>query len=83
MKMKARTVVGRGEKSLLCDPGSELRLGGGEKRRAKTINGMEKKKEILTRGLSEQQAVKNASACFVVWPAVLFAEGCCFRPWPI
>ena len=27
-KCKAQTVVGRGEKSLLCDPGSELRLGG-------------------------------------------------------
>ena len=26
-KCKARTVVGRGVKSLLCDPGSELRLG--------------------------------------------------------
>ena len=25
--MKARTVAGRGEKSLLCDPGSELRVG--------------------------------------------------------
>ena len=28
-----------GEKSLLCDPGSELRLGGRENRRAKMING--------------------------------------------
>ena len=27
---KARTVAGRGKKSLLCDPGSELRLGGRE-----------------------------------------------------
>ena len=27
-----RTVAGRGEKSLLCDPGSKLRLGGREKR---------------------------------------------------
>ena len=26
-KMKPRTVMGRGEKSLLSDPGSELRLG--------------------------------------------------------
>ena len=38
-----------GEKSLLCDPGSELRLGGRENRRAKTINGMEKKKKKKTR----------------------------------
>ena len=35
--------MGRGKKSLLCDPGSELRLGGRENRRAKIINGMKKK----------------------------------------
>ena len=37
-----------GEKSLLCDPGSELRLGGKENSRAKIINGcgkIKKKKE--------------------------------------
>ena len=28
IKMKARTVVGRGEEGPLCDPGSELLLGG-------------------------------------------------------
>ena len=27
IRMKARIVVGRGEKSLICDPGSELLLG--------------------------------------------------------
>ena len=27
METKARTVVGRGEKSLFSDPGSELRIG--------------------------------------------------------
>ena len=44
--MKARTVVGRGEKSLLCEPGSELRVGSRERRRcAKIINGMSKKKK--------------------------------------
>ena len=26
IKMKARTVAGRGEESLLCDPGSDLRV---------------------------------------------------------
>ena len=38
--------MGRGgeEPATVCDPGSELRLGGREKRRAKIINGMEKKK---------------------------------------
>ena len=35
----------RGEKSLLRDPGSELRLGGRENRRAKIMNGTGKKKE--------------------------------------
>ena len=31
IKMKARVVVGRGEKSLLSDPGSELKLSRGRK----------------------------------------------------
>ena len=44
-KRKARTVVGRGEKRLLCDPGSELRPRGREKRRAKVINGMQTKQK--------------------------------------
>ena len=42
-KIKACTVAGRGEESLLCGPGSELLLGGSEKRSANTINGMKKK----------------------------------------
>ena len=35
--------MGRGgeEPATVCDPGSELRLGGRENRRAKIINGME------------------------------------------
>ena len=37
--------MGRGEKSLLHDPGTELRLRGREKRRAKIINGMEDEKK--------------------------------------
>ena len=39
---KARTAAVTGEKSPFCDPGSELRLQGGEKRKSKIINGMEK-----------------------------------------
>jgi len=39
----ANRIVGRGEKSLLCDPGSERRLAWREKIKAKIINGMEKK----------------------------------------
>ena len=35
--------MGRGEKCLLCDPGSELRLAWRETIKAKIINGMEKK----------------------------------------
>ena len=34
-----------GEKSLPCDPGSELQLGGREDRRAKNTNGVRKKKK--------------------------------------
>ena len=37
-----------GEKSLLCDPGSELRLGGRENRRARTVSGMGEKKDLET-----------------------------------
>ena len=45
--MKACTVAGRGKKSLLCDPGSELRVGRRERRRwAKIMNGMRKKINI-------------------------------------
>ena len=47
LTMKARTVLGREVKSLLCDPGSELRLGGREKRRAKLINGMKTRKKNI------------------------------------
>ena len=35
--------MGRGEKSLLCDPGSELLLGGREKRRANILKGDKEK----------------------------------------
>ena len=41
-----------GEKSLLCDPGSQLRLGGREDRRAKIINGMEKKKKRVQESMA-------------------------------
>ena len=43
-KCKARTVEGRGEKSLLL-PESELRLRGREKKKAKIRQGIEKKNE--------------------------------------
>ena len=39
-RQNARHVLGRVEESLVCDPGSELQLGGREKRRAKIIYGM-------------------------------------------
>ena len=38
----------RGQKSLVCDPGSELRLGGREKRRAKILNGINQKTKQKT-----------------------------------
>ena len=46
-----------GKKNLLCDPGSELRLGGREKRRAKIINGKRKKKKK-----KERQQQRNGAA---------------------
>ena len=42
-------MVGRGEKRLLWDPGSDMRLGRVEKRRVKIINGMEKKYSFFER----------------------------------
>ena len=38
-------MVGREEKSLLCDPGSELRLGGREKKKGEDINVTRKRKK--------------------------------------
>ena len=60
-KCKARTEWVGGEKSLLCAPGSELRLliGGRENRRAKIINGMEKKK-------TQKNIICKASTTFTV-----------------
>ena len=43
--MKARTAVGRGEERPLCDPGSELLLGGSARVVCEEINGMENKNE--------------------------------------
>ena len=48
IKLKARTVMGRGDKILRCNPRSTLRLGGSEKIRAKIIHEMENK--IFIRG---------------------------------
>ena len=47
--MKACTVVGRGEESPLCEPGSELPLTGKEHESssARIINGMQKKKKKM------------------------------------
>ena len=44
MKMKARTVVGRGTEGPLCDPGSEL-LPVGSASNTRIINGMEQEGE--------------------------------------
>ena len=52
--------MGRGEKSLLCGPGSELRLGGREKRRARIINGM--KKEEKKKCVSKRKQQNKATA---------------------
>ena len=39
--------MGRGEKSLLCDPGSELQLGGREKKKGEDKMELKKKKKLL------------------------------------
>ena len=46
IKCKARTVVGRGEKSLLYDPGSELRLGQRERKKKGEDNKRDGKKQL-------------------------------------
>ena len=58
------------EKSLLCDPGSELRLGGRENRSAKIINRMEKKKR---KNRKKVQLTRNSGA----------QNGTCFASRPI
>ena len=40
--------MGRGEKSLVCDPGSELRLGGREKRKAQLIRNITQTSQAFT-----------------------------------
>ena len=53
-KIKACSVVGRAEKSLPFDPGSELLLlGGSRTRRAEIINVMKKKKKKCQGGTLE------------------------------
>ena len=48
--MKTYTVVGREEEGPLCDPGSELLLGGREgERSARIINGIRKKQTNIGR----------------------------------
>ena len=64
---EARTVVGRREKSLLCDPGSELLLiGGREKRRAKLIRGMEKTKAMYIGCIASRRRSLRATFIFCV-----------------
>ena len=62
IKMKARTVVGRGEKSLLGDPGPELRLGGEKEKEksAKLIDGMNKRKGKVSRLIFYSRGMRHA-----------------------
>ena len=46
IKMKVHTVVGSGEKSVLNDPGFDLRLGNKEKENCKDNRGDERKKNV-------------------------------------
>ena len=56
--------MGRGEKSLLCDPGSELRLGGRENRRAKITNGMDKRKNKTKNYTINNVYLQNHHQCW-------------------
>ena len=62
---KARTLAGRGGKSLLCDPGFGLRplVGGREKRRAKRVHGMGKKRKKNV--IRTQDGPKNHASAYV------------------
>ena len=52
---------GDGGTSLLCDPGSELRLGRRAKKREKKINGMEKKEKEKKKGnTTKRSRVSNS-----------------------
>ena len=61
---RSRGGVG-GEKSLLCYPGSELRRGVREKKRAKIINGMEKKKRKEKKGILDIGACPVTTDCII------------------
>ena len=55
-----------GGRSLLHDPTrSELRLGGREKKRAKIINGMEKKKRKEKKGILDIGACPVTTDCII------------------
>ena len=65
---------GGGEKSLLRDPGSELRLGGRENRRAKVTNGMgekERKKKKKTAYIRVSRLVQHGLYPFLTIYQVL------------
>ena len=51
-KTKAHTIVGRGEESLLSDPGSELRLGRGKE---KDNNEREHNKKMYPQGMDKKK----------------------------
>ena len=91
MKMKARTVVGRGKGGPLCDPGSELLPGRESERSARIINGMKKKKkekknearQIRRNKIKEEQAQQMDSRVYICAHISLLCRqlrcvGCCF-----
>ena len=77
IKLKASTVVGRGEECPLRDPGSELRKGRNWRSRAKIIHGMGTKKSVAEsrpfdpRGVTNRRHAYNNNNHFVVYPSKL------------
>lgn len=91
-KRKARTVVKRGEGRLLCDPGSELRLKGKVKGRAKRTDGKKKtiRKVPHTHGSGSRATQRAPLLCHhpIPQPWQLFTatcahSGCSHLAWPL
>ena len=51
--------MGRGGEEPVCDPGSELRLGGRENRKAKIINGVEKGNKTKRNKTRQQEKIQH------------------------
>ena len=65
-----------GEEPVICDPGSELRLGGRGKRRAKIINGTGGKRKKKMPASGQKQTKKNSSCWCILLPGIASGGEC-------